>query len=399
MAEQRLTPRTEPPATGAWRPGDPVGDRKFHTVATPERPFRLESGGLLTQVDIAYETWGKLDEFGQNAILVCHALTGDAHAARGQRSGATDDGWWEGMIGPDRAIDTNKYFVVCSNVLGGCQGSTGPASINPETNKPYGSEFPLVSIRDMVRAQASLANGLGIGQWLAVVGGSMGGMQALEWAVMYPERVHGLITASSTAAASPMQIAWSRVGRHAIESDVNFNGGDYYDRADGQGPHQGLSVARMAAQVTYRSNELFDSRFDRGMNRPFEFTTDSIFDIETYLDYHGDKLVRRFDANSYLRLNRSMDFHDVGRGRGSVNAAIQRSLAHTLTVAISSDYLYPPVQQQRLYDDFMTRESAREYHTVNRYVEIESPHGHDGFLLEINDLSRACHDFLEEIRW
>ena len=223
------------PATGAWRPGDPVGHREFHTVVDGRR-FQLEGGGHLDRVEVAYETWGTLDADGSNAVLVCHALTGDAHAAGRSGPGQPTAGWWDALIGPGRALDTTRYFVVCSNVLGGCQGTTGPASEDPATGRPYGSAFPVVSIRDMVRAQASLADALGVGRWRAVVGGSMGGMQAVEWAVMYPDRVAALVLASTTAEASAQQIAWSHIGRMAVQADPRFRDGDYYDAGPGDGP-------------------------------------------------------------------------------------------------------------------------------------------------------------------
>ncbi|HPU39521.1 MAG TPA: homoserine O-acetyltransferase, partial [Microthrixaceae bacterium] len=234
------------PASGAWRVGDAAADRCFERVAGDgARPLRLEGGGRLEQVDVAYETWGTLAPDASNAVLVCHALTGDAHVAGRSAPGQPTPGWWDSLVGPGRAVDTDRYFVVCSNVLGGCQGSTGPASIDPGSGSPYGSTFPVVTIRDMVRTQALLADRLGIDRWKAVVGGSMGGMQSLEWAAMFPERVGAVVLASTTAAASAQQIAWSHIGRMAIQADPRFRGGDYYDAAPGDGPHRGLAVARM----------------------------------------------------------------------------------------------------------------------------------------------------------
>lgn len=370
------------PATGAWRPGDPAGDRRFHTLPT-DRPLQLESGAHLDRVDVAYETWGTLAPSGDNAVLVCHALTGDSHAAG-------RDGWWEGLIGPGRAIDTDRWFVVCSNVLGGCQGTTGPASVDPATGRPLGSSFPVVTIRDMVRVQASLADGLGITRWRAVVGGSMGGMQALEWAITYPDRVGSLVLASTTAEASAQQIAWSHIGRSAILADPGFRGGDYYDAAPGEGPWRGLMVARMCAQVTYRSDEVFADRFHRSVIDRFEFSDAPVFDIENYLDYHGVKLVRRFDANSYLRLNRAMDLHDVARGRGSRRRALERVSGPVLVSSVRSDGLYPPVQQLALADEFESIGLPVEH------IEIDSPHGHDAFLIETQLLGPAVRRFLED---
>lgn len=384
------TASTPIPASGAWRPGDPVGGRRFHRLPAG-RSFLLEGGGSLPEVELAYETWGQLAEGGSNAILVCHALTGDSHAAGRNGPGHATPGWWDALIGPGRCLDTDRWFVVCANVLGGCQGSTGPATVDPGTGRPYGSSFPVVSIRDMVRTQASLADSLGIDRWHSVIGGSMGGMQALEWAVMYPHRVRSAVLASTAAQASAQQIAWSHIGRGAIVADAGFCDGDYYDRPDGEGPHRGLAVARMAAQVTYRSDEVFTDRFDRSLLRPLDFTLEPIFDVEGYLDYHGQKLARRFDANSYLRLNRAMDLHDVGRGRGSVEAALGRVSAPVLVASVRSDVLYPPVQQRRLHD--LLRAAGRD----SRWVDIDSPHGHDGFLIETAQLAPAVCSFLEEV--
>ncbi len=378
------------PATGAWRPGDPFGDRRFHSVVDGRR-FLLEGGGALDHIDVAYESWGTLDAEGRNAVLVCHALTGDSHAASRRGPGHADPGWWEGLIGPGLALDTDELFVVCANVLGGCQGTTGPASVDPATGTPYGSRFPIVTIRDMVRTQASLADHLGIGRWRAVVGGSMGGMQALEWAVMYPDRVGALILASTSAQASAQQIAWSHIGRHAIESDAAFRGGDYYDAPDGDGPHRGLVNARMMAQVTYRSDEVLTDRFDRSLLGPLEFVDQNIFQIESYLDYHGEKLVRRFDANSYLRLNRAMDLHDVGRGRGGVERALGRVRAPALVASVRSDSLYPPVQQRQIFEGLAAGPAGA------RWADIDSPHGHDGFLIETAQLAPQIDAFLHEV--
>ena len=392
------------PATGAWRPGDPVGARRFVRVAGPvpspgtdhhvradgpQRPLRLEGGGRLETVDVAYETWGQLDAEASNAILVCHALTGDAHVAGLSGPGQPTPGWWDALVGPGRALDTDRYFVVCSNVLGGCQGTTGPASTDPATGRPYGSQFPVVTIRDMVRTQALMADHLGIRRWKAVVGGSMGGMQALEWAAMFPDRVQAVVLASTTVAASAQQIAWSHIGRTAVQSDHRFRGGDYYDAESGDGPHRGLAVARMCAQVTYRSDEVFSERFHRTLLGRMDFSLDPQFDVEGYLDYHGLKLARRFDANSYIRLNRAMDLHDVARGRGSTEAALRRITAPALVASVRSDGLYPPIQQHVLVD------GLRSVGGDVTMVDIDSPHGHDGFLIETPQLAPPIRTFLE----
>lgn len=377
------------PVTGAWRDGDPVGDRLFHDL-TSSRPFVLEGGGVLEHASIAYETWGRLNPAGDNAILVCHALTGDAHASGGVCAAHPDGGWWDGVIGPGRAIDTDRWFAVCANALGGCQGSTGPASIDPATGRPYGMRFPTVTIRDMVRSQASLGSALGIDRWHAVVGGSMGGMQVLEWGIMYPERVRKIAPIASGAAATPWQIGWSATGRLAIALDPNWNGGDYYDRPVGQGPHGGLAIARSIAQITYRSDEVYQDRFARHLVDPSQvFGHWDRFQVESYLDHHGDKLARRFDANSYLILNRAMDLHDVARGRGSVARAFAMLRADVLSVSISSDTLYPPRLQSDVAD------LARAAGVDTEYQIVDSPHGHDGFLLETQAIGAALTKFLE----
>jgi len=284
---------------------------------------------------------------------------------------------------------------VCSNVLGGCQGSTGPASIDPRTGRPHGSSFPVVTIRDMVRAQALLATHLGVERWLSVVGGSMGGMQVLEWATMFPDRVGSAVAIATTAAASAQQIAWSLVGRRAILSDPHFHGGDYYDAPPGEGPHRGLVLARQIAQVHYRSEGVFADRFGRKLLDPLDkvgsFTLDQRFEVEGYLDYHGEKLVRRFDANSYLRLNKAMDLHDLGRGRGGVAPAIARIAMPIIVMSIESDALYPPYQQEALRDALMAQR------TRCGYYEIRSPDGHDGFLIEVGQIARVVEAFLDSI--
>jgi len=378
------------PATGAWLPGDPPAWRRFASLCAG-RCFALEGGGRLDDITIAYETWGTLDATASNAILVCHALTGDAHAAGDSGTGQRTDGWWNDLIGPGKALDTDQYFVVCSNVLGGCQGTTGPASPHPDDGKPYGSRFPVVSIRDMVRTQALLADQLQVDRWLSVIGGSMGGMQVIEWGVMYPERVGSLVTLASAATASPLQIGWSEVGRLAVVQDPKWNGGDYYDAEPGQGPHEGLMLGRRIAQIHYRSDLSFANRFGRSTaDRMDQFNLWDRFQIESYLDYHGQKLARRFDANSYLLLNKAMDLHDVGRGRGGVTEALSRITSPTLIASIDSDTLYPPRQQLELYE--MLDEDKLDV----AYETIRSDHGHDGFLLEYSQLSPLLESFLAD---
>lgn len=379
------------PVSGSWAPGDPVGHRRFHTIAA-DRPFALEGGGILRDVTIAYETWGSLDADAANAVLVCHALTGDAHAAGRSGPGHPGPGWWDELIGSGKAIDTDRYFVVCANVLGGCQGTTGPASVDAATGRPYGSQFPVVTIRDTVRTQAALADHLGIGRWLAVIGGSMGGMQVLEWGVMFPDRVRGIAPIATCSAATAQQIAFSAIGRNAIALDPRWRNGDYYDAAPGDGPHRGLALARQLAQVTYRTDEVFTERFDREMLDVADaFSLWQRFQVEGYLDYQGAKLARRFDANSYLLINRSMDLHDIGRGRGGVDRALRRVRVPVLTMSITSDALYPPYQQEAI------RDGLRAQGVPCEHVVIDSPDGHDAFLLATDQTAPALRDFLDRV--
>jgi homoserine O-acetyltransferase len=381
------------PVTGAWRPGDPPGRRRFVYLGT-DRPFVLEGGGTLTDVAIAYETWGELNGDASNAVLVCHALTGDSHAHGDLEPGHPAPGWWNDLVGPGKPIDTDRYFVVCANVPGGCQGSTGPSSLQPgtTTGKPYGGSFPVISIRDMVRSQVAVANQLGIRQWLAVVGGSMGGMQVLEWGVMFPERVRGLVALSTAVAASAQQIAWWSTGRRALRLDPRWRNGDYYDAAPGDGPSEGLGIARMISQITFRSDDVFTERFGREVVEPLDgFALWQRFQVERYLEYHGDKLARRFDANSYLILTKAMDRHDIARGRGGLEAAAARITAPTLVFGTTSDILYPPYQQRQIAD-LLTSNGTRV-----EYVEIDSPHGHDAFLLEEAEIGPPLAEFLTSI--
>jgi homoserine O-acetyltransferase len=378
-------------ASGAWLPGDPPGRRQF--LSFGDRGFALEGGGILRGVELAYETWGTLDDDASNAVLVCHALTGDSHAAGPLLPGHPQAGWWDGMIGPGKGIDTDRWFVVAVNVLGGCQGTTGPASAHPDDGLPWGSRFPVVSVRDWVRTQASLADHLGIRRWHSVVGGSMGGMQALEWALMFPERVRSIVPIATALAASAQQIAWWSTGRRIIRMDPRWRGGDYYDAPPGDGPHESLSIARMVSQITFRSDDVFTRRFGREVVEPLDggFSLWQRFEVERYLEYHGDKLVRRFDANTYLLLTKAMDLHDVGRGRGGVEQALSRLRAPVLTIGVGSDILYPLYQSQEIAD------LARASGVHSRCVELDSPHGHDAFLIEHDQVGTPLSAFLDDV--
>ncbi len=382
------------PVTGAWRPGHPAGARQFFTFAS-EHPFAVESGAVLRDVTVAYETWGELNTDASNAILVCHAWTGDSHAAGRAGPGHPAPGWWDDVVGPGKYIDTDRWFVVCPNVLGGCQGSTGPASPHPEDGRPYGSRFPVVTIRDMVRAQARLMRHLGIDQWASVIGGSMGGMQVLEWAITYRKHVRSIVPIAACMQASAQQIAWGVIGRRSIRLDPRWRGGDYYDAEPGDGPAEGLAVARQVAQVTFRSDNAFTERFGRNLTGRSQvgdtFGLWQQFEVEQYLRYHGEKLVRRFDANSYLIIGKAMDLHDVARGRGSLERAMQLITVPNLTIGIDSDMLYPSYQQQHM------SQLLSEAGVPNEYVEISSPHGHDAFLIHFDEVGEPIRRFLDRV--
>ncbi len=316
-----------------------IVETKSLTVSPPGG-FLLECGRKLETVTIAYETYGELNREGTNAILVDHALSGNANAA-GFHRGARKPGWWDGMIGPGKGFDTNKYFVICSNVLGGCTGTTGPSSIDPATGKPYGLSFPLISIHDMVNCQRLLVDHLGIEKLLCVSGGSMGGMQVLSWLTRYPERVRSAIPISTAIKHSPQQIAFNEVGRQAIMADVDWKSGDYYD---GPPPARGLSVARMVGHITYMSDASMRDKFGRHRKdciAPFKFSPD--FEVEGYLQYHGESFVQRFDANSYLYITKAMDNFDAADG-GSLHKLFRGVGAKVLVLAFKSDWLYPPYQ-------------------------------------------------------
>jgi len=358
------------PVTGAWRPGDPPGRRLFATVFD-DRPLELRAGASLTDISVAYETWGTLNARRDNAVLLCHALTGDSHAAGPVEPGHLQLGWWDALIGSRRAIDSDRYFVVCPNVLGGCQGTTGPSSIEAATGRPYGSRWPVVTIRDQVDVEAALADTLGIQRWACVIGGSAGGQRALEWGIRYPSRLERAVLIACGAAATAEQIAWCSLQIRAIEADPNFCGGDYYERD--QGPAQGMSIARGIGQVTYRSELELAKRFERGHQddeHPFEGGS---YTVESYLDYHGEKLTRRFDANTYISLSRAMNHHDVGRGRGGVADALARIEAEVTIAGISSDRLYPLRLQHELADLIPRNKGVEVVHSIA---------GHDGFLTE-----------------
>ncbi|AEE44691.1 homoserine O-acetyltransferase [Cellulomonas fimi ATCC 484] len=380
-----LPERPPVPASAAWREGDPVGRRRFADLG----PFALESGGRLPAVRLAYETWGTLNEDGTNAVLVLHALTGDSHVTGDAGPGHPTPGWWQSMVGPGAPIDTDEWFVVAPNVLGGCQGSTGPASTAPD-GQLWGGRFPLLTVRDQVAAEIRLADLLGIDSWALVIGASMGGLRVLEWAVTAPERVRSLAAIATAAQTSGDQIAGFHTQLAAIRADPNYRDGDYYDAPDGHGPHVGLGIARQIAHQTYRSAFELDERFGRipqGAEDPLE---GGRFAVQSYLDHHGDKLVRRFDANSYVVLTRTMITHDLGRDRGGVAAALAQVTARALVVAVDSDRLFPPAQSERV---------AAGIPGAGPVATIHSDYGHDGFLIEEDQVGRVVAQFLaDEVR-
>ncbi len=348
----------------------------------------LVSGRRLEHVDITYETFGTLDDDRANALLICHALSGDSHVAAGpDKRGVDRPGWWEVMVGPGEAIDTNRYFVICANVLGGCSGTTGPGSLDPTTDTPYGTRFPLVTIEDMVAAQAALLDRLGIDKLLAVIGGSMGGMQALAWAKLHPERVGSCIGVATTPRLAAQAIAFNEVGRTAILGDPNFAGGDYYGGAQ---PEQGLGIARMVGHITYLSDESMRAKFGRRLqnrgDHAFDFVTE--FEVESYLAYQGRKFVERFDANTYLYMTKAMDYFDLASGFDSVHDALADTPVRFLLLTFTSDWLFPTYQTRGLVD------AIRVARGEVSFAEIESPYGHDAFLLEPEEQRRYIEPFL-----
>ena len=351
----------------------------------------LQSGGAFGPVTLAYETWGQLNAARDNAILLTHALTGNAHAHDPRQPDDPRAAWWNPLVGPGRPFDTERYFVVCANVLGGCYGSSGPSSLNPATGRAYGLDFPLVTIRDMVNAQRRLVERLGVRKLAMVAGGSVGGQQALEWAVSYPELVRKVVVIAATEALSAQAVAFSEVERQAIMADPRWQNGAYLP---GQGPDAGLSIARMLAMITYQSEEAMEQRFARRPARRFDHTPPSgytafggTFDVESYLYHQGEALVKRFDANSYLYLSRAMDLYDVSAGYPSLEAALRRIQGQALFIGIRSDFLFPAARVRRL------AEQVRQLGGDARYLELDSPHGHDAFLKEWEQMTAALRTF------
>ena len=373
-----------PLSSGFWSPGDEPGLRKFVTFTGEPQPFVLEGGGQLESVTVAYETWGTLNSARSNAVLVLHALTGDSHAAGEAQKGHLTPGWWRGVIGPGLAIDTDRFFVVCPNVLGACQGTTGPSSLAPDGSY-YGSRFPVITIRDQVEVEVALADYLDVETWAGVVGGSMGGMRVLEWAVGHPARTGHAVVLAVGAAATADQIALSSLQVRAIRLDPDFAGGDYYSHDNA--PFEGLAIARGLGQFTYRTGLEFETRFGRALQVESDAVGASSYAIESYLGYQGAKLGARFDPNSYIVLSEAMNHHDVGRGRGGIEAAL-KSVPVPVTVAgIVSDRLYPLDLQEQL---------VTLLPHASPLATISSDFGHDGFLLEVEQVSAVIASALSQ---
>jgi homoserine O-acetyltransferase len=375
----------KPPATGAWRDGDPRGSRLFADLG----PLDCEMGGHLPHLRIAFETHGTLSSTRDNAILITHALTGDSHVLGAAGPGHPTAGWWQEIVGPGLAIDTDRWFVVVPNMLGGCQGSTGPASFAPDGSE-WGSRFPFTTIRDQVTAQVLLADRIGVDRWAAVIGGSMGGMHALEWAVGHPDRVERLGVLAAPPLTTADQIALNSVQLEAIRMDPLFAGGSYYDARDGDGPHRGLALARRMALLNYRSPTELNDRFERSWQSPISpLGGGGRFAVESYIDFHGNKFTRRFDANSYITLVEAMNSHDIGRDRGGVEEALATITATTLVLGIDSDRLFPVDGQERIAAGISTGIDG------HRPAVLHSEFGHDGFLIEHAAVSAQLRRLLD----
>ncbi len=364
---------------------------KYFTFAHPPDELILESGEKLGPVTLAYETYGKLNKDKSNAILILHALSGDAHVAGYHSKRDRKPGWWDNMVGPGKAFDTDKFFIICSNVIGGCKGSTGPSSINPKTGKPYALDFPIITIKDMVNAQKHLIDHLGIKKLLSLAGGSMGGMQVLQWTVSYPEMCLSAIPIATAPYLSAQAIAFDEVGRQAIISDPNWQNGNYY--GTGKFPAKGLAIARMIGHITYLSEESMHRKFGRKLQDrekySYKFLTD--FQVESYLHHQGDKFVHRFDANSYLYITKAMDYFDVSAGYKSLKDAFKNVKTKFLVISFSSDWLFPPHQSKEIVSAL--RSNGKEV----SYVEIDSWYGHDAFLLEEDKLEPVITSFLDSV--
>ena len=359
-------------------------------VVEQDQPLKLDCGKTLAPIDVAYETYGKLSEAGDNAILICHALSGNAHVAGRNSHDDKKPGWWENMVGPGKGIDTEKYFVICSNFLGGCSGTTGPWSENTATGKPYGLDFPIITIADMVRVQKLLLDKLGIKHLLAVIGGSIGGMQVLQWTITYPDFMKAAIPIATTAHLGAQSIAFDAVGRNAILADPNFSGGRYSNET---GPNHGLAIARMIGHITYLSEKGMRQKFGRQLRngQSYNYDFNSEFAVETYLDHQGQSFVERFDANSYLYITKAADYYDLKNGFSSLNETFAKTKCRFLVVSFSSDWLFTPEQSRTIVNALVA--NGREV----SFCDINSPYGHDAFLLEAQTLGSFISGFLNSV--
>lgn len=371
-----------------WRRGQYMIVHTQHI--TFEEKIKLQNGASFGPVTVAYEAYGTLNEDRSNVILICHALSGDAHVAGRHTVHDIKPGWWSDAVGPGKAFDTDHYYVICSNVLGGCTGTTGPGSTNPETGKPYGLTFPVVTVADMVAVQRRLLSALGIEKLLTVVGGSLGGMQALQWAVSFPESVHSAIVLAATARVSAQAIALNAVPRHAIYADPNWNNGDYYGHKP---PKSGLAVARMIGHITYLSEMSMREKFGRRLQEREKYGYDlaSEFQVESYLQYQGNRFTERFDANSFLYITKAIDYFDLGQGLPDLAQAFAKVRAKLLVLSYSSDWLFPPSQSEELVRALLKNGVDATY------LEINSDYGHDAFLLEVEKLAALTRDFLRRV--
>ncbi|MBN1224982.1 MAG: homoserine O-acetyltransferase [Candidatus Aminicenantes bacterium] len=380
--------------SGYDKNGISVGEveKQLFNFAEPPNEMSLQCGKKLGPITMAYETYGELDESKRNAVMVFHALSGNSHAAGYYSAADEKPGWWDNMIGPGKGIDTDKYFVICSNLIGSCYGSTGPASINPETGREYGLSFPLITISDMVKAQKQLVDHLGIKKFLCLIGGSIGGMQAIEWAVSQPQMVESVIPIASTCKRSALAIGLSEAQRQAIMADPDWNGGSYYASVK---PEKGLALARMIGHISYLSEDSMHRKFGRRLheNNAFKYDFSGDFQVESYLHHQGKKFVERFDANSYLYITKASDYFDLGeqKGNGSLIKAFRRCSAKFLVISFSSDWLYPTVQSKEMV------KAMKKAGLDVSFCEIETDFGHDSFLLAHDQLTRLISGFIDRI--
>ncbi|MEZ6130154.1 MAG: homoserine O-acetyltransferase [Planctomycetaceae bacterium] len=364
---------------------------QFATLFSEERPLRFQNGAELGPLTVAYETYGALNPERDNAVFVCHALTGDAHAAGRHNADDPKPGWWDGFIGPGKALDTDRYFVICANVLGGCQGTSGPGSINPASGDRFCLDFPFITVSDIVTVHSELVRHLGIEQLLAVIGGSLGGMQTLDWAVRFPDQMLGTIVLASAPKLAAQGIAFNAVGRRAIYADTGFCNGKYYDS---EGPRYGLALARMVAHITYLSEDSIELKFGRRLQDSDRFAYDmqkeTEFQIESYLHYQGKRFVQRFDANSYVCLTRAMDYFDLSDGHATLADALRNVQSRFLVASYDTDWLFPTSQSKELVSALL------QVGKHVSFVELACPFGHDSFLIDLGPLTELVAPFLEQ---